>query len=310
MIRISIGLLALVIIAFTACQTAIGGDDFVLASRVDSLSYAHGVNYQAGANGLGAMGITLNPEMYLRGFEAAQSEDPNWSQEASTAFLMQFSQELRPRNGQPFTDDDPMLTNPDSLSMALGAYDSYTYKGCGYEVNGEAVCAGIREASAGGNRLSDNIYTQLNSTFDSELNAALMADRQAKGEEAKLKGVQFLATNKNEEGVQVTESGLQYKVIKAGSGASPSATQTVSVHYEGRLIDGKVFDSSIQRGEPTEFPVNRVIPGWTEGLQLMKLGAKYQFYIPTELAYGPQGAGGSIGPNETLIFDVELLEIK
>lgn len=310
MIRISIGLLAIAIIALSSCQTALSGDDYVLASRVDSLSYAHGINYQAGVNGLGAMGITLNPEMYLRGFEAARAEDPNWSQESSIAFLRKFSQELRPRGGQPFTDEDPMITNSDSLSMALGAYDNYTYQGCGYEVNGEAVCAGIREASAGGNRLPDDIYTQLNNTFDAELNAALMADRQAKGEEAKLKGVQFLEVNKSKEGVQVTESGLQYKVLKAGTGASPSPAQTVSVHYEGRLIDGKVFDSSIQRGEPTEFPINQVIPGWTEGLQLMKVGAKYQFYIPTELAYGPQGVGSDIGPNETLIFDVELLEIK
>ena len=290
--------------------TAISGDDFVLASRVDSLSYAHGLNYQTGANGLGVMGIELNPDKYLEGFKNAQSSDPVWTRDAATSILMRFTQELRPRAGQPFTDSDRPKTDIDSLSLALGAYDSYTYQGCGYEVNAEAVCAGIREALAGSNQLPDNIYSKLNNAFNNELNAALLAEQQAKGKEALRIGAEFLEENKDKEGVMTTESGLQYKVLEAGTGASPSATQTVSVHYEGRLIDGTVFDSSIQRGEPTEFPVNRVIPGWTEGLQLMKEGAKYQFYIPSELAYGSRGAGGDIGPNETLIFDVELLEVK
>jgi FKBP-type peptidyl-prolyl cis-trans isomerase FkpA len=124
------------------------------------------------------------------------------------------------------------------------------------------------------------------------------------------KGEKFLEDNAKKDGVVVTASGLQYKVITEGAGKSPSATDTVLVHYEGTLIDGKVFDSSYKRGEPIEFPLNRVIAGWTEGVQLMKEGAKYRLYLPSKLAYGPRGAGRDIGPNEALIFDVELLKVR
>jgi FKBP-type peptidyl-prolyl cis-trans isomerase len=123
------------------------------------------------------------------------------------------------------------------------------------------------------------------------------------------KGEKFLQDNSKKEGVVTTASGLQYKVITEGTGRSPSAADTVEVHYEGTLIDGRVFDSSYKRGESIEFPLNRVIAGWTEGVQLMKEGAKYRFYIPSKLAYGSRGAGRDIGPNEALIFDVELLKV-
>jgi FKBP-type peptidyl-prolyl cis-trans isomerase FkpA len=124
------------------------------------------------------------------------------------------------------------------------------------------------------------------------------------------KGEKFLEDNAKKDGVTVTASGLQYKVITEGTGKSPSATDTVLVHYEGTLIDGKVFDSSYKRGEPIEFPLNRVIAGWTEGVQLMKEGSKHRLYLPSKLAYGKQGAGRDIGPNEALIFDVELLKVR
>lgn len=124
------------------------------------------------------------------------------------------------------------------------------------------------------------------------------------------KGIQFLKDNLSNEGVQVLESGLQYIVINQGDGEKPKATDTVDVHYEGTLINGTVFDSSIKRGEPATFPVNGVIPGWQEALQLMEVGAKWKVFIPSALAYGEQGAGGAIGPNETLIFEMELLAIK
>ena len=120
----------------------------------------------------------------------------------------------------------------------------------------------------------------------------------------------FLAENAKKDGIKVTESGLQYEVITEGDGASPKATDVVKVHYEGTLISGQIFDSSIKRGEPVEFPLNQVIPGWTEGVQLMKVGSKYRFFIPSNLAYGEQGAGGMIAPNSALVFEVELLEIK
>jgi FKBP-type peptidyl-prolyl cis-trans isomerase FkpA len=129
-------------------------------------------------------------------------------------------------------------------------------------------------------------------------------------ESALEKGEKFLAENAKKEGVQTTESGLQYKHLKEGEGKSPKATDTVLVHYKGTLIDGTEFDSSYRRNQPIEFPLNGVIPGWTEGVQLMKEGGKIQLFIPSRLAYGSRGAGGVIGPDETLIFEIELLKVR
>jgi FKBP-type peptidyl-prolyl cis-trans isomerase FklB len=123
-------------------------------------------------------------------------------------------------------------------------------------------------------------------------------------------GEAFLAENAKKEGVKTTASGLQYKVIKSGTGESPKSTDTVKVHYHGTLIDGTVFDSSVQRGEPISFPVTGVIPGWVEALQLMKVGDKWQLFIPARLAYGERSPSPVIGPNSTLIFEVELLSIE
>ena len=127
---------------------------------------------------------------------------------------------------------------------------------------------------------------------------------------ARAEGEQFLAENGKKENVKTTASGLQYVVEKEGTGAQPTAEDEVTVHYTGKLLDGQVFDSSVNRGEPATFPLNRVIPGWTEGVQLMKEGAKYTFFIPSDLAYGPQGVPGAIPPHSTLIFDVELIKVN
>ncbi|MBD5205352.1 MAG: FKBP-type peptidyl-prolyl cis-trans isomerase [Bacteroidales bacterium] len=135
-------------------------------------------------------------------------------------------------------------------------------------------------------------------------------DLQAKAEEAaKAEGKAFLEKNKENGEVKETASGLQYIVEKEGEGAQPTAEDEVTVHYTGKLLDGTVFDSSVNRGEPATFPLNRVIPGWTEGVQLMKEGAKYTFFIPSDLAYGPQGIPGAIPPHSTLIFEVELIKV-
>ena len=139
--------------------------------------------------------------------------------------------------------------------------------------------------------------------FEEKAAMAASADAIAEGEK-------YQEENKAKDGVKVTDSGLQYEVISEGDGPKPAATDTVSVHYVGTLLNGKEFDSSVARGQPAEFPLNGVIPGWTEGLQLMNTGSKYRFVIPSALAYGERGAGADIGPGETLIFEVELLEIK
>ena len=136
-------------------------------------------------------------------------------------------------------------------------------------------------------------------------------EEEAKAQFAQVReaGEKFLEENKKNEGVKVTASGLQYVVEKEGEGAQPTATDEVTVHYTGKLLNGQVFDSSVQRGEPATFPLNRVIPGWTEGVQLMKEGAKYTFFIPSDLAYGPQGIPNAIPPHSTLIFEVELIKV-
>jgi FKBP-type peptidyl-prolyl cis-trans isomerase len=152
----------------------------------------------------------------------------------------------------------------------------------------------------------------LRSLFCTALGAAFtLAPLSTMAQSAQEKGEKFLAENKTKEGVKTTPSGLQYKIVKEGAGKSPKATDTVLVHYEGKLLDGSIFDSSIKRNEPISFPLNRVIPGWTEGVQLLKEGGKVILYIPSNLAYGASGTpGGPIGPNETLIFEVELLKVQ
>lgn len=134
--------------------------------------------------------------------------------------------------------------------------------------------------------------------------------KQATAEKNLKEGLEFLANNKNEEGVVELPSGLQYSVIKEGDGDKPTAYNKVTCHYHGTLINGTIFDSSVQRGQPASFPLNMVISGWTEGLQLMSVGSKYRFYIPPQLAYGDRHVSAEIGPNSTLIFDVELLGIN
>ena len=143
-------------------------------------------------------------------------------------------------------------------------------------------------------------------TFEKDM----QAKQKAAGEKNAAEGTKFLEENKKKEGVKTTASGLQYKLIKEGTGAQPKATDTVTVNYRGTLINGKEFDSSYKRGQPATFPLNGVIKGWTEGLQLMKTGAKYQLFVPPNLAYGERAAGPDISPNSTLIFEVELLEVK
>lgn len=143
-----------------------------------------------------------------------------------------------------------------------------------------------------------------------EIQAEMQKEAAAKAVEAKAAGTKFLADNGKRPEVKTTPSGLQYEIIKPGDGAKPVPTDKVNVHYHGTLVNGKVFDSSVQRGEPITFGVQEVIKGWTEGLQLMSVGSKFKFYIPSDLAYGDNGAGPDIGPGETLVFEVELLKIE
>jgi FKBP-type peptidyl-prolyl cis-trans isomerase FklB len=198
----------------------------------------------------------------------------------------------------------------DKVSYSIGLDIGFTFKKQNMDMNPDAILAGIKDAL--------NSKPQLTPDQTREVMAAFQKDMVAKQEktnkEASVKntadGQKFLADNKTKEGVKTTASGLQYKVLKEGSGATPRTTDTVTVNYRGTLIDGTEFDSSYKRGEPITFPVTGVIPGWTEALQLMKVGSKYQLVIPANLAYGERGAGQTIGPNSTLIFEVELVGIQ
>lgn len=189
-------------------------------------------------------------------------------------------------------------------SYAFGMYMAALLKSTGLEVSVDDVAMGFSDSLAGKGARFSEVQAQ------SILQQAI-AGAAAKVSETNLaKGQAFLDANRAKAGVKVTASGLQYEVLRAGSGQRPKATDTVTVNYEGRLLDGSVFDSSYERGEPATFALNQVIKGWTEGVQLMPVGSKYRFYIPSELAYGAQGAGEDIGPNSTLVFDVELLSVK
>lgn len=175
------------------------------------------------------------------------------------------------------------------------------------DVETESLVLGITHALNGDDSLlSPEEMRAVIETFQKEMQAKVQEAQSGNSS----KGVEFLKENGSKDGVKTLESGMQYIVINQGDGEKPQATDTVDVHYEGSLIDGTVFDSSIKRGEPATFPVNGVIQGWQEALQLMEVGTKWRVFIPSELAYGAQGAGGDIGPNETLIFEMELLSIK
>jgi FKBP-type peptidyl-prolyl cis-trans isomerase len=170
----------------------------------------------------------------------------------------------------------------------------------------ECLLMGVKDALAGKTAMPEAELEAAGAEFQKYL----MAKRQKADAELKKAGIDFLAANKTKEGVKTTASGLQYKVVKAGAGKMPKATDTVSVHYAGRLVDGTEFDSSIKRGKPAQFPVGGVIAGWSEALQLMPVGSKWELYIPSDLAYGPQGSPPVIPADAVLVFEVELLNIE
>ena len=195
-------------------------------------------------------------------------------------------------------------------SYAIGADIGVNMKRQDLDLNAKAVAAGITDAFADKLILTPEELKQVLTAFQGELMAKMETRQKAAGEDNLKKGQVFLEANAKKEGVKTTATGLQYKVNKSGTGRTPKASDTVKVHYHGTLIDGTVFDSSVQRGEPISFPVNGVIKGWTEALQMMKEGDKWQIFLPANLAYGEQSPGPKIGPNSALIFDVELLAIE
>lgn len=203
-----------------------------------------------------------------------------------------------------------LTTEKDKVSYMVGMQIGGSLATIKDEIDLKVVFAAIESTLAG----KDPLLTQeqameVQKAFAERLQGKRAAEMQEMAVKNKAEGEAFLAKNKSADGVKTTESGLQYQVITEGKGAKPAATDTVRVHYVGTLLNGTTFDSSVARGEPAQFALNAVIPGWTEALQLMPVGSKYKLWIPSELGYGDRGTPGPIGPNSTLVFEVELLEI-
>ena len=206
---------------------------------------------------------------------------------------------------------DSLASRIDSVSYSIGANLGTGLKREDIEIQTDALIQGILDAYQDREvLLEESEWQQVLRTFQSDLRTTQRESADQESEANMQKGAAFLLNNAEKEGVNTLPSGMQYKVIQEGDGPKPVATDNVVVHYTGKLLDGTVFDSSVERGEPATFRLNQVIKGWMEGLQLMSVGSKYELYIPSDLAYGPRGSGARIGPNMTLIFEVELLEIK
>ena len=210
----------------------------------------------------------------------------------------------------PAIAQDKPETEKEKVSYVVGMQVGQSLSQIKDEIDLDVVFQAIRGTLAGDEpALSQEEAMQVQQAFAQKLQAKRTAEMQERAEKNKAEGDAFLAANKSKPGVKTTESGLQYQVIEEGDGPKPAATDTVKVHYTGTLLDGTKFDSSVDRGQPAQFALNAVIPGWTEALQLMPVGSKYKLWIPSDLGYGDRGTPGPIGPNQVLVFDVELLEI-
>jgi FKBP-type peptidyl-prolyl cis-trans isomerase FklB len=210
-----------------------------------------------------------------------------------------------------FAEEGVVLkTEKDKLSYAIGMDIGKNLKRQPVELNSDIVSQGVKDSlNEGKTLMTEQEYLDILTAFRKEMSQKQIAQKKELSEKNKKEGEEYLAENRKKADIVTTLSGLQYKVLKKGTGKIPKSTDTVTVNYRGTLIDGTEFDSSYRRGQPASFKVNGVIRGWTEALQLMKEGAKWQLYIPSNLAYGERGAGRNIGPNSTLIFEVDLISI-
>lgn len=210
-------------------------------------------------------------------------------------------------NGKPAS----LSNDKDKLSYSIGADLGVNFKKQGIDINPAMMALGLQDGATGNKLLltEDQMKDVLNK-FQKDLISKRSAEFNKQAEENKAKGDAFLNQNKSKAGIVSLPSGLQYKIVNAGNGAKPAKEDSVTVEYTGQLIDGQVFDSTDKAGKPATFKVSQVIPGWTEALQLMPTGSTWEVYVPANLAYGPRNIGGSIGPNETLIFKIHLISVK
>jgi len=241
---------------------------------------------------------------------AAPTPTPTSAAPAPTATAA--SEGAQPKAMPTSTSESPPIKTPkEAMGYSLGVGAAQNLKHLGVDVDADAMIRGIRDVYAGSKlALSEEDLQAAAREFQNEILKKQAEAAAAAGDANRKEGDAFLAANKTKEGVVVLPSGLQYKIIKAGDGKKPAETDTVEVNYRGTLINGTEFDSSFKRGVPATFKVNQVIPGWVEALKLMPVGSKWQLFVPSDLAYGPRAMGPLIGPNSTLIFEVELLSVK
>lgn len=286
----------------------------VLSNEREKVSYAIGLDV---GNSLRPIG----PDLDVNALEQAMRHvfgggKPAMTQQEAQATDQALRARIAAREGTPVPGAAPGAAAPTVDAAKVGTLVGSFMVGPSLmpikdEIELPVLLQGVRAALSGGApALSEEEARTVLTAFGQRMQTKMQAEAAAAGERNRAEGAAFLAKNKEAKGVFTTPSGLQYMVLRQGAGDRPKPTGRVRVNYEGKLLDGTVFDSSYERGEPAEFGLNQVIPGWTEGVAMMPVGAKYRFWIPGDLAYGAKGTpGGPIGPNATLVFDVELMSI-
>ncbi len=246
----------------------------------------------------------------LLGGAIAQTSSANSTQQAPASDTQQTPTKTGQTTPQQAPSNPAFKSEKDKASYAIGMSIGKNLQRQSIDIDPAIVTKGLQDVLAGKPLMTDTEAQAALTQLQGEMRKQQEEKMQKAGETNQKEGEAFLASNKTKPGVTTLPSGLQYKILTAGTGPKPTATDSVVCNYRGTLIDGKEFDSSYKRGEPATFPVNGVIKGWTEALQLMPVGSKWQLFIPADLAYGARGAGADIGPDSTLIFEVELLSIK
>ncbi|MFC5569206.1 FKBP-type peptidyl-prolyl cis-trans isomerase N-terminal domain-containing protein [Lysobacter yangpyeongensis] len=297
-------------VAAMSAVTASAQDKTVLTTDRDKASYMVGSD-------IGHSIAPVGPDLDMAAFEKAIRNafaggkpmlTPDEARNTGQALMARIAA----RNGQPAPDGKTPEVGKDKVGLLVGSDVGRSLAPIQDEIDMPVFLQAVRTTMANGKALlSEEELNAIRATFSQKMQSKLQARAAAAAEKNKAEGAEFLAKNKAEKGVFTTPSGLQYMVLRQGAGQRPRATDRVRVNYHGTLLNGTVFDSSYDRGgQPVEFGLNQVIAGWTEGLSLMPVGAKYRFWIPGDLAYGAKGTpDGTIGPNSTLVFDVELLAI-
>jgi len=297
-----------------------------MTTLVDSTSYALGINIGSGFTNFNIKepSFGLNSNIFLLSVKEALQKKARFNSNEVSAVIQQFQVQMQggqvignnPANG----DDEESIELDnfiDSVAYAFGVgncdqFLNYKkeHESYGVSLDSDHFFQGVQDKVKNTLLFEESMLQGIMNRYSQSIQEKAMEVQNKKAEANRMEGAKFLAENKSKAGVKTTASGLQYLVKEAGTGPSPSPTDEVEVHYEGRLLNGEVFDSSIEKNRTITFALNGVIPGWTEGLQLMKEGAKYTFFIPSDLAYGPRGSGAQIGPDATLIFEVELIKVN